>query len=716
MKKKLISILIANLFVAAPALAQDLKVEGSVNLGGIYNNEDAVDPAKMNDIRDLTNGVLFGWDVKGRSSRYWFDFFGENIGRDDMYINLKGGSYDLFKYRLYSDSLTRYQTDKGLTPYAGAGGAANTATFPRLDPTTWNGIEVGYDRRDDGGFFEFSGASPWYFRVDANQVTQSGSKVGAASQGMSPGNGYVDLAFPTEYKTRNATGEAGYATKSMQLSLAYMVSRFDNDTKEVTFSNGFYLNGTDRVYMPGDNDYTRFSANAIFRQLPLASTLAIRYTQDELESNSPLTNTVLHGTAPSSTSPGVAPAQLSPGASSDTFQGNVENKTLAISLTSAPMKGLDTRIYYNKWERDDNSTHVTFTNPAITGTTVYENELYSYEKEYWGFDAFYRINRQNRVGAGYESLDIERTRFDFDKSEEKRWFVEWKTSMIDGLSARLKYQQLDRDSNFLLANEGTGPTDAAYANRFLKAFDAANLEQKKWKLTLDASPVEFLDLSFEANWKDNEYTDTYTGRPADTRREYYASLSYGDPSAYRFTVFGDWEDIKYEQRHRVTPRSGVRNYDPYEPNTSTNYTWDGQTKESNQAYGLALDLPVNEKLKLSASWVYTKSDGSDEFNYIQAVPDASQPINNTSFDDSKRRAFNLKGIYNFSRTLSFTAGWTYEKYDYKDVQIDGYRYTVPANPATGATGTWYQDSYLLGYLKDPNYKANIFYGWVTWKF
>ena len=91
MKKKLISLLIANLFVAAPALrAGRFKVEGSVSLGGIYNDEDVVDAAKMNDIRDLSNGVLFGWDVKGRGNSYWFDFFGENIGRDDQYIEPEG--------------------------------------------------------------------------------------------------------------------------------------------------------------------------------------------------------------------------------------------------------------------------------------------------------------------------------------------------------------------------------------------------------------------------------------------------------------------------------------------------------------------------------------------------------------------------------------------------------------------------------------------------
>ena len=39
---------------------------------------------------------------------------------------------------------------------------------------------------------------------------------------------------------------------------------------------------------------------------------------------------------------------------------------------------------------------------------------------------------------------------------------------------------------------------------------------------------------------------------------------------------------------------------------------------------------------------------------------------------------------------------------------DRYRYTIPASGRA--------DSYLMGYLANPNYKANIFYGWVSWKF
>jgi len=51
MTKKLLSTVIASLFAAAPAFAQSdndpMRVEGSVTLGGIYNNQNAADAAKL---------------------------------------------------------------------------------------------------------------------------------------------------------------------------------------------------------------------------------------------------------------------------------------------------------------------------------------------------------------------------------------------------------------------------------------------------------------------------------------------------------------------------------------------------------------------------------------------------------------------------------------------------------------------------------------------
>ncbi|HQZ44891.1 MAG TPA: MtrB/PioB family outer membrane beta-barrel protein [Usitatibacteraceae bacterium] len=699
MNKKLISILIANLFVAAPVFAQsNFGLSGSVSVGGIHaDDKDATDASKLNEFRDLSNGGTLGFDLMGRGTRYWLDLFGENLGRDDHYVSLRGGMYDVFKYRLYSDQLKHNFLFGGRTPYANAGSTNVTATLPSTNPATWNSVDIGYKRRDDGGFFEFQGASPWYFRVDGNQVTQSGTKLGAASGGMSPGNGQADLLFPTEYTTRNATVEGGYSSKTMHFALSWMTSKFETDDDVVDWTNG-YFKGTDRTYLAGDNKYSRLAGNATIRKLPLNSTLALRFTNDELTSDQTLGTTVL----------GAAGASLTTLPNVPTFNGKVEHKTYTLALASAPMRNLDTRLYVNRWKRDDKSTHLVFTGTASSGTP-YTNEPLSIDKDNWGFDAFYRLNRQNRVGVGYDYLDLERERHDFDKTKDKKWFVEWKTSMVDNVSARVKYTDLKRTANFLHANDGVDSGDVLYWNRFLRAYDATDADQKSWKATVDFTPAEFLDVSIEGTTRENKYKDVVLGRLKDTRSELYASVSYGNPETARWTVFGDVENVKYDSRHRVVGSGTAPGaYDPATAPTSSNYNWEGTAKDKNWAFGVALDLPATEKLMVKASVVYYKSDGSLDFVAAPTIAAASYPQPVSNYDDAKRTSFNLKGIYKWSKAITLTAGYAYEKYDFKDVQIDGFQYVIPGNGGA--------DSYFMGYLANPQYKASILYGMLTWNF
>jgi MtrB/PioB family decaheme-associated outer membrane protein len=692
MNKRLIAILVANLFVAAPVLADGgLSITGSVDLGGIHNDDkDTKDPSKANEYRDLDSGGLFGFSLRGRGSQYWFDAFGENIGRDDQYLNLRGGSYERFKYRLYSDALKHNFLQNGITPY----GANNVATFPQLNTATWNSVDIGYKRRDDGGFFEFSGGSPWYVRADANQVTWDGSKPGASSQGTSPGNGYVDLAFPVDYKTKNWSLEGGYATKTMALSISWLSSKFENSTESFDWTNGYFGNGRDTTYLAPDNKYQRLALNATFRQLPLASTLALRYTDDELKSNATLGTQVLGTTSGGyqSTGPDVA-----------TFDGKVEHQTFSGSLASTPWKGVDTQLYYNYRKRDDKSTDVTYSGAA---GGPFENDPFHYKKNNWGANAYYRFDRQNRLGAGYDELKTEQNRYDYDETKDKQWWVEWKNSSLDDLSARVKYVSLSRDSNFLLGNSGTGPTDPNYINRYISAFDLSNVDQTKLKLQLDYTAMEFLDLGFEGTWKKNDFKDNVLGRTKDERNEYYVSASYGNPDTARFTVFGDWETIKIDSTHKVG------NAAPYDPNaapTTATYNWFNKTEDKGWSYGAAVDWAATEKLMIKASYLYMKTDGSVDLQVQDGTPaSVVRPVPMSSWDDTKRTQFNLKGTYAFSKAISITAGYAYEKYDYADAQYDGYR-----NLITAASN---QNSYLDNIYAYPQYKTNIFYGWVTWKF
>jgi MtrB/PioB family decaheme-associated outer membrane protein len=686
---------------ATPAPAADadpFQMTGSVSVGGTHTDTtNTPDASKLNEYRDLSNGTLIGFDAKGRSSQYWLDLFGENLGRDDEYVNLRGGMYDIFKYRLYTDALRHNFLFGGITPYSGAGSTNLTATFPSLDTTKWNSLDMSYKRRDTGAMFEWQQTSPFYFRVDANQVDWGGTKPGASSQGTSPGNGFVELPLPVDYKTRNATAEVGYNTRTMHFDLQYLYSKFDNANDKVNWVNGYFGNGIDTTYLAPDNKYQKLTGNATWRQLPYGSSISARFTTDKLDDNVTLGTSVLNGTA----------GQISPvTANQGNFNGQVRNNTFTFAVDSSPMRALDTHLYYNYRKRDDNSSVITYTTPDAA-----TSEPFSYTKNNAGINAYYRLDRANRFGAGYDYLHTDRTgRPDYDETKDNTFFAEWKNTSLDDLAARFKYTRLQRRSNFLYANSGSSTTDPAWENRYITAFDLSNVNQDNYKVTLDYTAWQRLDLGFEGIYKQNKYQDNVLGRLKDKRAEVYLSASYAFPNGARFTVFGDNEEIKYDSQHRIVGNGALDGaYEPLSPPNASNYNWTGNIKDRNYAVGGAFDWPVTDKFYLKASAIYYRTDGNVDLALQQGVPSSiTPPAPIPNWDDTKRTSISLKGVYNLNKAWSFTAGYAYERYEYSDIQYDGYRYTIPSSSR--------QDSYLNGVYAQPQNKANIVYGLATYHF
>ena len=249
MTKRLISVLIAGLYAAAPAFAQSddpMRVEGTGTVGYINNDTNAFDNAKLNEYQDLSNGVLSNIGLRGRSSKTWFEGYGENFGRTDQYMFLRGGMYDVFKAGAYLNDIPHMFSSNAYSPYGGIGGNLLTATFPLgalpnpSPPGNWSNFTLGYDRRDWGGFAEWQRNSPWYFRVDGNQVSFSGTKVGSAANGTSPGNGFVDLAFPTAVHDRQLGAEAGYQSGKATFAVRWDYSKFDNDNETLQWTNPYF--------------------------------------------------------------------------------------------------------------------------------------------------------------------------------------------------------------------------------------------------------------------------------------------------------------------------------------------------------------------------------------------------------------------------------------------------------------------------------------------
>lgn len=718
MKTKSIAVLIPMMFGAAGALAADgdepFRFEGAVGLGAISTNTSSGtrDAAKLNEYRDLGSGVLGNFDIKGYGDNRYLNLYGENLGRDDQYLNVKGGEYTIYKYQLYENRLVHNWTFGARTPYTGVGSSTLTATLPNLNADTWNRFDYRQKRDDIGGMFEVSNHSPWYFRTDANQVTTEGLKQIAGANGTSPGNGFTDKPFPVDFTTRNFSVEGGYASKQGQLSLGLLHSRFSNDNELLRWQNAFF-GGLDTSTLPPDSEMSKLSLNGNLRQLPLGSTLAGRFTYAKTTNNVPILANILStgGTNPATN------------ADRTTFDGNIVHQTASLSLYSNPTKEIDTRVYWNWLKKDNNSPTVTFAPASGSGLQCSNancvTETLSYDKTNVGADVGYRINPHNRLVFGLDYVDLNRNRVDFDETKDKRASVEYKNTSFESLSTRVKYQYLQRRSHFLEADAGANSNDPEFINRFIARFDASNVNQNLLKVGLDATPAELWDASFEGILKHNDYKDTVLGRTKDNRQEMYFSVGYGDAQKFRVLVFADLEFVQYDSVHRNI--NGVAGTPPvcsplpanagcYDPNTAanaSNYNWDATNKDKNYAYGIGADWIPAQRWKISSSLLWQRTYGTVDFSVQPganpAVPAA--PINN--FDNTRKVSLNLKGTYKQSDTWEYTGGYAYERFKFSDIAYDNYQYTI--GTGTGA-------SYLSGAYAFPSYTAHSVYFITTYKF
>ena len=103
MQRNLLSLLIAGLFAAAPAVAQTGRARGSREGVGHARADRHRQSTRRTPRRSSSTATCptarcrRSCCAAAAPTGDWIDFYGENFGRDDMYINLRGGRYDVLQ-------------------------------------------------------------------------------------------------------------------------------------------------------------------------------------------------------------------------------------------------------------------------------------------------------------------------------------------------------------------------------------------------------------------------------------------------------------------------------------------------------------------------------------------------------------------------------------------------------------------------------------------
>jgi MtrB/PioB family decaheme-associated outer membrane protein len=708
MKRKLIAVLVANAFVGSAVAADGtgLKVTGEVGLGLRYVNDNAADSSKLKEYRDLDTDPLTFLDIRADDESHRFNFFAENLTTDDRNFAILGQRYGAWKFRLYGNELKHHfgSGPGALSPFSGIGTNTLTAAPLNFNVNTWNPFDNSIRRRDYGVMAEWSAFTPWYLRLDANLVDRDGIRVIGGAKGTSPGNGSMEIPAPIDYKTYNYSVEGGYQGPREHFAVSWMQSKFRNDNEFVRWSNDFFSTNPllrDTSSLPADNDMWRIAANGNIRGLPYSSTLAGRVTYSKVESDVSVLPSIL---STGNTNPSTA-------ANAPIFHGEHKFTTAALTLNSAPMRGLDTRFFYNYYDKQNDSTRMIFSPTAASGLQCgggpCENELLGYTKHNPGFEAFYRVNSDNRVGGGYNYEHVSREdRFDLPKTRDHRFFAEWKNTTLDWLDARVRYQFLARRGGLEPHDTAGNPIDA-----FVWRYDAAPVDQHQVKFRFDTNPMPLVDVSLDLILKHNDYKNTVLGRTKDRRQEYYFTAGYGDINKFRVYGFADLEVVQIDSLHRMqgTPNDATANpglgfSDP------TTFNWSADNDDKSWQYGVGATWKQFEKLTWQTNALYVRTAGNADFAVPGAPPGFVGPgwLLPAWFDRTKRISFNLKGIYQHDRNWTFTGGYAYERYKYSDIGVDGFTYVLP--PLTN------QASYFTGEGAFQPYTVHIFYLMGQYKF
>jgi Putative outer membrane beta-barrel porin, MtrB/PioB len=754
MRMKFIATIITSLFACGSAGAADepwawggslgagyrgADVDGEQRNGAFGTSATALQPfagprdgAKGNEYRDLRDAAIGLVDVFGGSSQYYFRGYGENFGLDDQFINLRGGSWGVFKAQFYQDKIPHNLSWNALTPLSNPGSNLQTGagTYPPFqNPASWNSFNYGLQRNTTGGNLEVSANTPWFMRADYHEVKTTGVRPMSGQLGTGSGNGLIEVGMPVEYKTKNALIEAGYNGKTWSVKLGFLDSRFSDGVDNMQWSNFYMRNALDSFYSPQDNELKKWSLNAMVRNLPWDSTITARATYSELTNGFDVAAGGLKPTGNQALPAGVGTLITTP--SSSTFNGEHKTTSVSLAYNSNPMRGLDTRVYYNYYDKENNSTPISYgagglgpdaANCPNPGTGIQSStanrfcisafeapEPFAYTKNEFGVEAGYRFGKQKLMG-GYNYLKVDRDLHIATETEDNKVWIEYRNSMLANVSGRLKYQYVQRRSDINHAFTASGTANPNQVAFYYSSYDVSNNNQNQVKANVDWAAAPNINLGAGATWKKTDYKDLFYGRTEDERTTFDLTAGFGDPGKFRVTAVANWNEVKFDQAYH----QGTGPF-PGGTQTPTDFDWGTENTQRNWLVGLVADWRVNERLTLSASFSYQESDGGvDFFSGNQAGAGGFQggPLVNYVTDNTEWTRINIKADYRINRQWPATLGYAYENYDYRDDQMRGYQGFYPYYQNLGGTN----NSWQSGAFANPSYKANIGYAIATYTF
>ncbi|MHB1185050.1 MAG: MtrB/PioB family decaheme-associated outer membrane protein [Desulfobulbia bacterium] len=653
--------------------------------------------AKFSEYGDADSGITGGVEMKYDAESGFLNFNADEIARDTQNFKIEAGQYEKFKLDAYYKEIQHNFDFDARSFYTGVGtnNLTTTATSASLptNAAAWPSVfDYAISRDQYGAGIKLNMLKPFFADFSVSQEDRTGIKAAGVYSSVS-----IELPEPVDYETNTFKAEIGYGEDPFFVSMSYLNSSFDNANDYLYFQSLTAANTSEFLTLPPDNDYSKLAFKGRVK-LPLSSSLSLSYGKSEAESESNLATTYnTAGNARTNT------------LSDPLFNGKVETTSYNIVLASNPLNFLDGKVFYSNYDKENKSDRISST----VGATTFTNHLFDYEKKSYGVEAGLKLPADVKLTPYYKFVNVDRHRGDLPETDDDIYGIDAKWSGLDFLAVTAGYERMERDSPWHQL-EAVISTDQASANAiepYVRRFDAADQDRDTFKLGLDISPNDRLNIGLGYKHKTSDYTETVYGLLEEESDSFNISADFAVNNAIMISGYADYEVATIDQTERAMATTvNTTTANPVDTNaTDGNYTWTANQKNKSLDYGVAVDMAVIPKvLSLRAQFDHVRSDGLADFTYYESVPTGytNETVDSQNWDDYSKNSILLKATYNTTEKITLVGGYAYEHYKYNDQFSDGYTYVW------GAT----TKSYLTGAGMDPNYNANVVFLTAKYKF
>lgn len=711
----------------SPALAAG-GFDGSVTIGAEVTDLDEKSHkyGEYDGVKDDASRFIGDIDLSLESDGDYIDIQANDIGLDDRRFSIELGSYGSYKLHMEYSELT-HLLGEGVTPFIGAGGnvlalpsafGQHTTTSQMVADPAWTTTNIDLETqrkkatiaysRDLGSGFSFDLG---YEREIKEGTKSIGGPLGTSGQFTSSSI----LPEPVDYRTNDIRAGLTYNGDKGMLSIAYLLSTFDNENESLRWENPFMAPGGSAFpidaqhSLPPDNLHQRLSLTAA-RDLTSTTRLSLAAEYGKMEQDEEFLPYSI-----SSATPRALPR--------DSAEAEIDVTSVSLNLTSRPTRKVSFNAryrYYDTKNKMDRTLFYRVPNDTGTQSDVANGAFYAlpfdYSQNSLDVDAVYRITSATRIkaGLGYEITD--RDYRSVEKTKENRYKLGLRSRLSSMLTAAVDYTRAEKriDGNYdnePLYNAFHSYTTASDTynynasgnfdiNEDLRQKDLAERDRDSYSVRLNLTPLDTTTVALSYRYRNDDYNDSELGWQEDRSQSYTVDMTTSPTRNATFYAYYTNDLGEKEQASRSFTTAGPPGTKYNQAIDPTRNWWADHT-DLTDTVGIGTSLAfLRGQFTIDADYIHAKSTTEIEFRAASALP---TPVDMPDLE-TRRDTVNVTGKYKIRKDLSIGLGYGYEKYESDDWATDG------LDPASGDV-----DNVLLLTGSAPDYEAHLVKLFMTLK-